>query len=92
MAFVSGEPSFHSEFCSAKFLACSAFKASLFGVSPASFGLFSEVGWLYLRCSRRHLIRRVRSALVSGLWFKPKVIISRDMCIFEIFVPWFGFV
>ncbi|CAH8270110.1 unnamed protein product [Arabidopsis lyrata] len=31
MAFVSDEPSFHSEFCSAKFLACSVFKASLAG-------------------------------------------------------------
>ncbi|CAL9222237.1 unnamed protein product [Arabidopsis halleri] len=44
MAFVSGELSFYSEFCSAKFPACSAFLASLFGVSSGIARLIQR-GW-----------------------------------------------
>ncbi|CAL9247070.1 unnamed protein product [Arabidopsis halleri] len=44
MAFVSGELSFYSEFCSAKFPACSAFLASLFGVFSGIARLIQR-GW-----------------------------------------------
>ncbi|EFH49455.1 predicted protein [Arabidopsis lyrata subsp. lyrata] len=58
MAFVSDEPSFHSEFCSAKFLACSAYSAKLAGfisdvLVAISSGEFDRLWFLVYGLNRR---------------------------------------